>query len=49
MNCSIHEAAEREPSDAAGYYRERGGPQLAKGLLDEFERTYRLLLDYPNI
>jgi len=46
---SIHEAAERELSDAAGYYRERGGPKLAESLLDEFERAYGLLRAYPNI
>jgi plasmid stabilization system protein ParE len=46
---SIHEAAERELLDAARYYRERGGPQVAGSLLEEFERAYALLRAFPNI
>jgi plasmid stabilization system protein ParE len=46
---SIHGAAERELLDAAKYYRERGGPQLAESLVEEFERAYALLRAFPNI
>jgi len=35
--------------DAARYYRERGGRQLAESLLEEFERAYALLRAFPNI
>jgi plasmid stabilization system protein ParE len=45
---SIHDAAERELLDAARYYRERGGRQLAESLLEEFERAYALLRAFPN-
>jgi plasmid stabilization system protein ParE len=44
---SIHGAAERELLDAAKYYRERGGPQLAESLVEEFERAYALLRAFP--
>ncbi|MBV8210798.1 MAG: type II toxin-antitoxin system RelE/ParE family toxin [Burkholderiaceae bacterium] len=49
MKFSIHGAAERELLDAAQYYRERGGPQLAESLVEEFERAYALLRAFPNI
>ena len=49
MKFTIHEAAERELLDAAKYYRERGGSELADGLLEEFERAYGLLRSFPYI
>jgi plasmid stabilization system protein ParE len=46
---SVHATAELELTQAAIYYRKRGGQALAESLIGEFERACALLHAYPTI
>ena len=46
----ITDSAKKDIDDAVSYiYYSLGNPSFAKELLDEFERTIYLLLDFPKI
>lgn len=49
MSYALHRGAESDLLEAVRFYRREGGSKLAHRLVDEFERTARLLVDYPGI
>ena len=49
MNYSLHSLAERDLRNAAAFYRDQAGQQVANHLLDEFKRVAQLLSMYPGI
>jgi len=49
MIYTLHPEAEADLRDAAEFYRERAGNTLSNSLLEEFERSVGVLLQYPAI
>jgi len=45
----LHRGAEDDLLEAARFYRDEGGVNLAHRFLDEFERAMGLLTEFPNI
>ena len=45
----LHRGAEEDLLEAALFYRDEGGVNLANRFLDEFERVMALLTEFPNI
>jgi len=45
----LHRGAEDDLLEAARFYRDEGGVNLANRFLDEFERAVNLLTEFPNI
>lgn len=45
----LHRGAEDDLLEAARFYRDEGGVNLANRFLDEFERVMALLTEFPNI
>jgi plasmid stabilization system protein ParE len=45
----LHRGAEDDLLEAARFYRDEGGANLANRFLDEFERVMNLLTEFPNI
>ena len=49
MTFSLHRDAELDLLEAARFYRQEGGPKLAKRFLDEFNRVVTLLVEFPGL
>jgi plasmid stabilization system protein ParE len=49
MTYSLHRGAELDLLEAARFYRQEGGPELATRFLDEFHRVVNLLLEFPGL
>ena len=43
----LHPEAEADIEDAAAFYSQRSGPQLAQAFLGEFEQAMQLLVAHP--
>ena len=49
MNYWLHPEAQQDLREAAAFYREEAGAELAQSLLREFERSVELLLAHPGL
>ena len=49
MSYSLHRGAEIDLLDAARFYRQEGGANLAGRVLDEFARAVQLLVEFPGL
>lgn len=49
MTYSLHRGAELDLLEAARFYRQEGGPKLARRFLDEFDRVMKLLIEFPGL
>ena len=49
MKVSLHPEAVEDLREAAKFYRERAGADLSRSLVDEFERSLKVLRTHPGI
>lgn len=49
MKFGLHPEAQEDLREAAEFYREQAGNALSQAFLAEFERSVRLILQYPGV
>lgn len=49
MNYSLHPEASEDLREAAGFYRDHAGTELAQSFLAEFERSVAMLLGHSRL
>lgn len=49
MSRSIHRGAAEDLAAAVGFYKSEAGARVARRFLNEFERTTRLIEEFPDI
>lgn len=49
MRYALHPEAREDLREAAAFYRDNAGLALSQSLLNEFERSIRLLLEHPQL